>query len=470
MKQSLILILLIFTINVCFAQKTDEAKQLDRIFKMLYEQNQFNGSVLIADKGKIVFEKGYGYRDESTKQPNNLDTIFELASVSKQFTAMGIVLLKRGGKLNYEDKISKYIPELAFWDNVTIYHLLRHTSGIPEYFGDFANDWDKTKITTNDDLIKYYAAKKKALEFDPGSRHQYCNTNYALLAKIIERVSGEKYGDYLAKHIFKPLKMKKTFVYNRRQSPRKINNYATGYVWAKGSFRKVTSEHSEYDDKSVYYLDGLVGGAKVNSTVKDLLKWINAIKKQTFITKKEFDEITEVTKTSEGKNIPYGFGFDVSKRENVFSFGHTGSWDGYMTFIYQNMITDRTIIVLQNFKMGTYSFDNINQILDKKPLKLEFKQKITLPEDEIVKFTGVYQDGKDKEEQHVITYKEGHLFYNSNKIPWDMRFFPASENEFQAIRQGGRDGVLRFTKLENGNMKLEMLEYGKVIGTGIRTN
>lgn len=467
-KVFLALILAIFTVNACLAQKTEEAKQLDGIFKMLYEQNQFNGSVLIADKGEIVFEKGYGYRDETTKQPNNADTIFELASVSKQFTAMGIVLLKREGKLNYDDKLTKHFPELSGWDNVTIYNLLRHTSGIPEYFGDFSKDWDKTKIATNADVINYYALKKKALEFEPGSRHRYCNTNYVLLASIIEKVSGEKFGNFLAEHIFKPLRMKNTFVYNRRQSPRKLKNYATGYVWAKNSFQKVTSEQPEFDDRSVYYLDGIVGNAKVNSTVKDLFKWINAVKNQTFISEKEFEEITEITKTSGGKNIPYGFGFEVAKGENKFSFGHTGSWDGYMTFIYQNMIKDRTIIILQNFKMSAYSFDNINQILDKQPVKPEFRKKINLPESEIIKFTGVYTDEKNKDEQHQITYKNGHLFYNTNKIPWDMRFFPVAENEFQALRIGGRDGVLRFTKLENGSLKLEMLEDGKVIGTGIR--
>jgi len=463
-KISLFLILLSLT-SSCFSQQQNQAKQLDSLFSVLYQQNQFSGSVLIADKGKVVFKKGYGYRNEQTKQPNNANTLFELASCSKQFTAAAIVLLKRQGKLRYEDKIAGYFPELHFWNSVTIYDLLRHTSGIPEYLSDMPDDWDKTKIATNDDVINYYAARKDSLQFEPGSIHRYCNTNYVLLASMIERVSGKKYADFLAENIFKPLQMKHTFVYNRRESPRKIQNYATGYVWASNSFKKVTSEHPHYNDSTVYFFDGVVGTAKINTTVEDLYKWILALKNKTLFTQTEFDAMTEVTQTSKGKNIPYGFGLDVSKGENKFAFGHTGSWDGYMTFVYHSVIKDRTIIILQNFKMSTYSFNNISQILDNQPLNAEYKKKVLLPEADIRKYAGVYIN---KDEQHIITYLDGHLFYNTNKAKWDMRFFPVSATEFQAIRQGGADGLIRFATLPNGDIALEMSERGRVIGSGTK--
>jgi len=457
----------LLSIQICFAQPKKSEQQLDSIFSVLYKQHQFNGVVLIADKGKVVFKKGYGYSNEATKQLNDSKTIFELASCSKQFTAAGIVLLKRQGKLNYEDNLSKFIPELSFWDNVTIYDLLRHTSGLPEYLNDMEEDWDKTKIATNEDLIKYYAARKDTLAFKPKSTHRYNNTNYALLASVIERVSGQKYADFLSENIFKPLKMNSTFVYNRRENPRKINNYAIGYVWAKGSFNKITSEQPEYGDSSVYYFDGIVGNAKINANAEDLFKWVTALKNNTLLTREEFDQMTEITKTSGGKNIPYGFGFDVSKGENRFSFGHTGNWDGYISLIYHNVLKDRTIIILQNFKLGTYPYDNINEILDNKPLEIEYKKAVAIAPELMAKYAGIYIDEQSKEE-HVITYQDGHLFYNTKMIKWDMRFFPIAENEFQGIRQGGRDGVLKFTPSENGGTRLEMSEYGKVIGGGIR--
>ena len=468
MKPFSFLLIFLFGAELCLAQaKKSEQQQLDSVFSVLYQQNQFNGSVLVADKGKVLFKKGYGYSDENTHKTNNAQTIFELASCSKQFTAAAIVLLKRQGKLNYDDRLSKFIPELASWSEVTIYDLLRHTSGLPEYLVDMQKGWDKTKIATNEDLIKFYAAKKDTLQFKPKSRHRYNNTNYALLASIVERASGDKFGNYLAENIFKPLKMSRSFVYNRRESPKKLNNYAVGYVWARGTFNKITSEQPGHADSSVYYLDGIVGNAKVNSTVEDLYKWIIALKNNTLFNEKEFAEMTAVTQTSAGKNISYGFGFDLAKGENRFSFGHTGSWDGYVSFIYQNMIKDRTVIVLQNFELGTYPYGNINEILDHQPIKAEYKKIVPLTPTLMQTQIGTYIDENGKEE-HVITTENGYLFYNTKRVKWDMRFFPTSASEFQGIRQGGADGVLRFTQLENGDTKLEMIEYGKVIGSGIR--
>lgn len=460
---------LAFLSNSCLGQLNNQGKQLDSIFSMLTAQNQFNGSVLIAEKGKVILEKGYGYSNEVTRQYNNPQTIFEMASCSKQFTAAAIVLLKRQGKLQYEDNISKYLPELGFWNNVTIYDLLRQTSGIPnDYISDMSKDWDKTKIATNDDVIRYYQARKDTLRFVPKSRHEYNNNNYALLASIVERVSGKKFADFLSENIFKPLKMKHTFVYNRRQQPKHLKNYAIGYVWAKKTFTKVTFEDAGYNDSTSYFLDGVVGAAKVNSNVEDLYKWVTALKNNTFFTQQEFDEMTAVTQTSNGKNIPYGFGFDLSKGENKFSFGHTGNWDGYVSYISLNMIKDRTIIILQNFKLAVFPFENITQILNNQPIEAKYKQRITLLQTEMEKYTGVYPDEQDKEVEHVITCHDGHLFYNTRKEEWDMRFFPVSTNEFQGLVSNGGNAVLKFTVLPNGATQLEMLQNGTIVGNGIR--
>ena len=467
-KYNLLITLFIIASINCFGQEQGHEKKLDSIFSILAAQNQFSGVALIAEQGKIKFEKGYGYSNENTKQLNNTQTIFEIGSSSKQFTGAAIVLLKRMGKLNYEDSISKYLPELSFWKNVTIYDLLRHTSGIPEYLADMPKDWDHSKIATNKDVIAYYAARKDTLQFAPRSRYRYCNTNYTLLASIIERLSGEEYSIFLSQNIFKPLKMNNTFVYNRREKPKNIKNYATGYVWAKNSFNKVTSEHPGYNDSSVYYLDGIVGSAKINSTVEDMYKWVTALKNNTLFTQNEFDEMMEVTKTSAGKDIAYGFGFDVSKGKGKFSFGHTGSWDGYISFIYCNAIKDRTIIILENFKLGVFPFDNITQILDNDTIELTYRKKISMPQVHLEKYAGTYFDSTDKSDAYVISYIDGHLIYNTTKIKYDMRFFPVSPNEFQGMMLGGANGVLRFINTESGTIKMEMLQAGKIIGSGIR--
>ncbi len=456
--------------GVISAQRDLQAELLDSVFTVMYDQHQFNGAVLVAEKGEIVFEKGYGYSNETTRSLNNTQTIFELASCSKQFTAAAIVLLKRQGKLNYSDNLSKYIPELGFWDPVTIDDLLRHTSGLPDYLMDMSQTWDKSRIATNDDLIAFYAARKDTLQFVPGSLHDYNNTNYAILASIIERVSGQSYGEFLSKQLFKPLGMKHTFVYNRRQHARKLKNYAIGYVWAPGSFDKVTLDDPRHGDETVRFLDGIVGNAKVNSTVDDLYKWITALRENKLFTENEFEEMTRVTQTSQGKTIPYGYGLDLSKGENKFAFGHTGSWDGYVTFLYHDFIKNRTIIVLQNFQKGAYPFENITQVLNGQPLTTEYRGKIPLAEEEIRKYAGTYTDVNNKDDVQIITYLNGHLVHNSVNIPWDLRFFPVAPGEFQGILQGGADAVLRFTTLEDGRVQLEMFQYGNVIATCIKSD
>jgi len=465
MKYLKLLLAVILLSTNCISQTT-QSSQLDSLFTLLHTQNQFNGEVFIAQSGKVTFNKGYGFANEGSKHGINGKTLFELASCSKQFTGAAIVLLKREGKLDYNDKLSKYIPELGFWEDVTIYDLLRHTSGIPDFIFTMGEGWDTTKIATNKDVITFFSLRKDPLDFKPKTRHRYSNTNYALLASIIERVSGKKYGDYLSAKIFKPLKMNTTFVYNRRKTPRKIDNYAIGYAWAHDSFNKVTMDDHAFNEPLVYYLDGVEGPAKVNSTAEDIYKWVMALRNNTLLTQKEFDEMTQITLTSAGKEIPYGFGLDVRKGENKFSFGHTGSWDGYTTLIYHDAIKDRTIIILQNFKLGTNATNNVFQILNGQPLTVEYEKKIAMDEVDFRQFTGVYVDEAGKE--HHITYKDNHLIYNTKDVNWDMRFFPYAYNEFFAIRHGGMNGVLKFTKHDNGDTELKMLEYGNVIGQGVR--
>lgn len=324
MKRKTFLFSLLIALTLpLFAQK-QQHRQLDSIFSVMANQNQFNGVVFIADRGKTILKKAYGYRDEARNASNDTKTTFELASCSKQFTATAIMLLKRQGKLSYADKLSTYFPSLAFWDKVTIGHLLRHTSGVPEFLVTMSNVWDATKIASNEDLINFYAARKDTLEFEPGSRHHYSNTNYVLLASIIERVTEEKYGDFLTANIFRPLKMKNTFVYNGRQNPQSLDNHATGYIWARNSFEKVTLDDPRYGDRSVYYLDGIIGAAKINSNVEDLSKWVMALNANTLLSKSEFEEMSAITQTSKGKNIPYGFGLNYQKAPIGFLLGIRG--------------------------------------------------------------------------------------------------------------------------------------------------
>ena len=264
--------------------------------------------------------------------------------------------------------------------------------------------------------------------------------------------------------------MNRTFIHRRREASKKISNYAIGYVWIPGSFEKATQDDPRVGQKMVYYMDGVYGAAKVNSTVEDLYKWMNAIKKNKILSKEEFEEVMAISKTSLDKEVSYGFGFDVRKRKESISYGHTGSWDGYINLIHYNSAKDRTIIIVNNFNNGTCPYNTIEEILDNKPSSNEYVKKVELKEEEIRQFVGEYIDPKDSTQIHIISYLEGHLVYNTDKLKWDMRFFPSSANTFQAIRQGGTDGVMKFILQSDGTMGLEMSQYGRAIGTGIRKN
>ncbi|MCX8532409.1 serine hydrolase domain-containing protein [Chryseobacterium luquanense] len=302
---------ILISITVCAnAQDKNKTAKLDSLFTKKYEDKTFNGNVLIAEKGKIIFQKSFGVADYESKRLLNNTTIFELASVSKQFTAMGIVLLEKQGKLKYDDPISKYIPELSFYKNITVRNLLNHTGGLSDYINLFSKNWDKKKIATNNDIISEFAKYKPEINFQPNEKYEYSNTGYALLGYIIEKVSGQTFGDYLETKIFKPLGMKNTFVYRSRFQPKVVENYAKGFI--ENDFVFIVSPDVLGKSYLSYYLDGIVGYGMVNSTTDDLLKWDRSLYTDKLVNEKDKSIIFQGAKLNNGKLTDYGFGWQVA--------------------------------------------------------------------------------------------------------------------------------------------------------------
>ena len=203
-------------------QENTIVKQLDEYLHGQEKYFRFNGNVLIAEKGKVIYQHSFGLADFDTDRPLNDSSVFELASVSKQFTATAILLLKDKGKLKLTDSLRQYFPELPY-SNITIWHMLTHTSGLPDYFWELINSWDTSKIAFNKDMIALLAKKKLPAVFEPGKKWEYSNTAYAILASIVEKISGQTYKDYMAENIFQPLGMSHTRVYNTRRSLKTTN-------------------------------------------------------------------------------------------------------------------------------------------------------------------------------------------------------------------------------------------------------
>ena len=264
---------------------TKKAIELDSLFKEHHKVGKFNGNILVAENGKIIYENSFGYSNEENKIPLNLKSIFDLASISKQFTATGIVILNEKEKLSYNDNISKYIPELNHYKGIKIKNLLNHTSGLPDYEEVFKEYWDKSKIATNADLISLFEKVEPKTYFTAGKKFEYSNTGYVLLATIIERVSGLTYSEFMSKEIFQPLEMENTFIFHRFLQPRTIENLAHGYFYSDSLKQKIPVINSKSDDE-VVYLDGMVGDGAINCTIGDLFIWDRAIRNNKIISQK----------------------------------------------------------------------------------------------------------------------------------------------------------------------------------------
>jgi len=343
-------LLLLFLLPLSLAGQKNYSSLLQQFMTGQHDYFRFNGNILVAKGGNIIYQQSLGYADFNTKRTLNDSSVFELASVSKQFTAMAIMICKERGLLSYDDNIKKFFPALPY-DNITVRHLLTHTSGIPSYEDQFEKKWDRKKIAFNKDIIDMLQQQKDTLFFKPGSKRVYSNTGYALLASIIEKVSGSSYNDFLAKNIFQPLGMTHTFIYNTRRTTGKIPaNYALGFVYSDSLKRYIIPDSlPRYNE--VYYLDGIVGDGCVNSTTGDLLKWDRALYSNKLVSKSSLAEMLSplVQRSSADTTNFYGFGVmvqTVSPKGKIIS--HTGGWPGYTTLLVRRVDINETIIVLSN--------------------------------------------------------------------------------------------------------------------------
>jgi CubicO group peptidase (beta-lactamase class C family) len=317
----------------------------------------FNGNVLVSKNGAIVYQKSFGYSNYDSQEKLNDSSLFELASVSKQFTAMAIMMLKERGSLSYEDNVKKYLPELPY-EGMTIRHFLTHTSGIPDYEAEFNKGWDPKKIAFNDDMIKLLVKNKPKVLFKPGEKWEYSNTAYALLASIIERITKKSYSQFLTENIFNPLQLKRTRIYNTRRSTTEIiPNYAYGYFYSD-SLKKFLLPDSVKKLHFVYTLDGIVGDGTVNSTTSDLFLWDQSLYTEKLVKKNILNEAFYPARLKDGKIYQYsydgaihqyGFGWVITKDSILGKFvHHSGGWPGYATYIRRYIDRNDCLIVLSN--------------------------------------------------------------------------------------------------------------------------
>lgn len=335
--------ILIITTSASLAQT--KAQKLNSLLSICYENEQFNGAVLVAENGTVIYQNALGITDYKTKEPLRLDSQFRLASVSKQFTAMAIMMLKESGKLNYEDDIRKHIPELPY-ENITVRNLLNHTSGLPDYITLFNKHWQTQKnsgtkkVAANNDAIALLAKHKPEVRFQPGDRYEYSNTGYVLLASIVERVSEQEFDLFLKSKIFTPMEMTRTLVYSPIKD-QKMEHRVYGY--------RLALDGSSITTNDFHYLNGMAGDGGIYSTLGDLFKWDQALYTEKLVRRETLEEAFQPVVLNNDSTYNYGFGWGIGEtKEGKKRVSHSGGWVGFRTFIQREIEDHNTFIILTN--------------------------------------------------------------------------------------------------------------------------
>lgn len=306
----------------------------ERITKVL-DQSKLNGNILIAYKGYVLYQDARGYCNLKSKDSLSLASPFQLASVSKGFTAMAVMILKDRGLLNFDDTVKHLIAEFPY-KNVTIRHLLNHTSGVPNYMYMAGQNNPHEMALNNEDVLKLLIKHKMPLNFKPGKSFRYSNTGYALLALLVERISGQPFDLFLKANIFLPLQMNQTFAYNKHLLD-SIQKRPIGYHSLK------SAQNYEYDP-----IDEVLGDKSIYSTVEDLYKWSNAWNTEILVSRSVLEEAFVKPVIQNQRVIDYGFGWRFKEIEGKEAIYHNGLWHGFTSTLTRIPSEDLTIIILNN--------------------------------------------------------------------------------------------------------------------------
>lgn len=412
------------------------SKKINEYLKACAEYKNFHGSILVENEGKVILKKGYGMADYENSILNEPNTRFAIGSVTKQFTAMAIMQLYEKGKLSLDDNLSKYIPDFPRGDEITVHHLLTHTSGIvnytalPEFWTDYSNS---NTIEAVIDMVK-----DMPLEFEPGASWNYCNTGYVILGDIVEKVTRNDLGRYLEKNIFKPLNMKNTGV-SYKNGDKKFDT--VGY----DGFLEI----QPIDDSLV--LKGSYGAGFLYSTVEDLYRWEKALDSGKLVSKKTM-EIMFSSHVELAPNNYYGYGWVINNEGSDKEIYHDGSVPGFASIISRYVERNSSIIVLSNNSSAGSDIYKIKRDINSILLGLEVefpveKKEIVLDIDTLDSLTGTYEVAPGI--QFDITREGSHLYA---KYTGQDRYeiYAESENRFfyKVV-----EAEIAFDKDENGQVE-----------------
>jgi len=324
-------------------------EKIDALFQEFDRPYVPGASVAVIKDGGFLFKKSYGMANLEDKIPATPFTNYRLASVSKQFTAMAIMILKQRSKLNYDDSVIKFFPDFPkVAENITMRRLLSHTSGLVNYEDIIPPD-RSTQLKDQDVLA--LLKTQHGTCFTPGAAYRYSNTGYALLALIVEHLSGERFADFMRENIFLPLGMMETVLFEQGIST--IKNRALGY--------KETDAGFVINDQSL--TSAVLGDGGVYSSIMDYFKWDQALYGETLVSRDILDEAFTSGKLSDGTLAGYGFGWRVEEKNGMKIVHHNGSTCGFNTAVRRVPEKRLTIVIFAN-RSGKESHQISDQLID----------------------------------------------------------------------------------------------------------
>jgi len=424
------IILAVLLTASCLAQdktSTADVARMEQLIKA-YVPARFMGSVLVAQDGKVLLDKGYGFANLEWDVPNTPTTKFRLGSITKQFTAASILLLEEQGKIKVEDPVKKYMPDApAAWDKITIFHVLTHTSGIPSFtsFPDFESR--EAQAMTPEKLVEWF--RDKPLEFEPGTKLNYSNSGYILLGYLIEKISGQSYSEFVQQNIFTPLGMKDSG-YDSNSAI--IAHRAAGYTPGKSG-----AVNAGFVDMSIPFSAGAL-----YSTTEDLLRWEQGLFGGKVLRPESLAKMTTPFKQD------YAFGLGVSTQNGHKMIAHDGGIQGFNTALAYYPDDKLVVAVLANVNgpAGQIAGNLAKVALGEKVVLPTERKEITVSPEILKHYVGTYELTPNF--SLAITLEDSHLVSqgtNQGKVA----MFAESETMFFLKLV---DAQIEFVKNEKGEV------------------
>ncbi len=438
---------------IIYGLPSNKTSRMQEIVKWYVDNNHFMGAVLVAQDKQMLVNQGYGYSEVEWKAPNSETTKFRLGSISKQFTATAILLLEEQGKLNVNDLVKSHMPNTpASWDKITIFNLLTHTSGIPNYTA-FSNFKEiSVNAITPEKLIALF--REKPLNFKPGEKWEYSNSGYEVLGFLIEKISGESYQHFIVNHIFKPLGMNDSGYDSNSEI---IMRRASGYSFGPEGLR-----NADFINMSVPYAAG-----GIYSTTPDLLRWEQGLFGGKILSAKSLEKMITPFKSN------YGFGLEIQKIDDHLSISHGGGVNGFITMMIHYPDNKLNVIVLSNNDSASGTQNMATKLAavaqGKSAILLSERKEVTISPNILGKYVGTY---KFTEFQFVLTLENSHLMAQivtnqpqKGQNQPKSQLYPESETSFFTKTP---ESQIQFLKNKKGDISRMVFRPNDVDYIGVR--